>query len=133
MNQKPICVSQTPDLKEALVLTGFHYGRGKETRETLRYIEDLMSMGILGIRRTGSAALDLAYLACGRGDAFWEYKLSPWDIAAGILIVREAGGIATDREGHPLYPSTSFIIAANARIHPILLEILRKPPICASE
>jgi myo-inositol-1(or 4)-monophosphatase len=77
-----------------------------------------------GMRRAGSAALDLARLAAGQFDAFWELKLAPWDIAAGILLVREAGGIVTDLSGAPATVSHTGIVAGNSRMHPWLLHTL---------
>lgn len=80
---------------------------------------------ILGIRRTGSAALDLCYVACSRIDGFWEFMLNPWDFSAGKLIVEEAGGRVTDREGKSVGIKPSYIVASNRRIHDRMLEILR--------
>ena len=77
-----------------------------------------------GIRRAGSAALDLADVACGRFDGFWELVLAPWDVAAGLILVREAGGIVTDMSGTPLSPVHGPVVAGNPDIHPWLLEIL---------
>ena len=79
-----------------------------------------------GIRRLGSAALDLAYVAAGRMDAFWEDALSPWDLAAGILMVREAGGFATDRQGGDAMFDNGTIVAGNEVIHKALLATLAK-------
>jgi myo-inositol-1(or 4)-monophosphatase len=71
----------------------------------------------------GSAALDLAYTACGRFDGFWEMKLKPWDIAAGVLILREAGGIATDFKGGDSFMQSGNVVAANRHIHPVIMEV----------
>ena len=79
------------------------------------------------VRRCGSAALDLAYLAAGRNDIFFEYRLSPWDIAAGALLITEAGGVISDMNGNPIeYTTPTPVIAANAQISPALLETIRK-------
>jgi myo-inositol-1(or 4)-monophosphatase len=78
-----------------------------------------------GIRRAGSAALDLANVACGRFDAFWELRLAPWDMAAGILLVREAGGMVTDTSGREIQPYHGEVVATNKRLHSWLLEQLR--------
>ena len=78
-----------------------------------------------GIRRAGSAALDLCYLACGRFDAYWEWKLSPWDSAAGVLIVREAGGMVTDFAGGPFDLYGTEILASNGPLHAAMIEVLR--------
>jgi myo-inositol-1(or 4)-monophosphatase len=82
-------------------------------------------MGVTaGIRRTGSAALDLAWLAAGRFDGFWEHALSPWDTAAGIVIVREAGGLVSDLSGGQNMLKSGDIVAGNSSIHPDLLRLL---------
>jgi myo-inositol-1(or 4)-monophosphatase len=79
-----------------------------------------------GIRRMGSAAIDLAYTACGRFDGFWEMKLGAWDIAAGILLVREAGGVVTDFHGGNEYLKSGNVVAGNAVIHAKILEVIRR-------
>ncbi|MEI8185714.1 MAG: inositol monophosphatase family protein [Chlorobiaceae bacterium] len=121
LNGKPITVSNRSDKESFLMATGipfteYHYidsyfGMMKEV------IEDSA-----GIRRAGSAAIDLAYTACGRFDGFWEYKLFPWDFAAGVLLVREAGGRVTDFKGEEDVFQGQSIIAGNRISHPILLE-----------
>ncbi len=82
-------------------------------------------MRVQGIRRGGSAALDLAYVACGRLDGFWEQKLKPWDMAAGMLLVQEAGGRVSDESGERTDPYTKFIVATNGIIHDLLLEAIK--------
>lgn len=77
-----------------------------------------------GIRRPGSAALDLAWLAAGRTDGFWEFNLNAWDIAAGILLIREAGGIVTDFQGNDDYLKTGDIIAASPKVFPEMLKVI---------
>jgi myo-inositol-1(or 4)-monophosphatase len=77
------------------------------------------------IRRCGSAALDLCYVACGRFDGFWELKLKPWDVAAGALMVLEAGGRVTDLQGGPFAPDAPGIVAANGGVHGAILEVLK--------
>ena len=79
---------------------------------------------VQGLLRGGSAAIDLAYVACGRLDAFWELKLKPWDMAAGMLLVREAGGKITDRHDKPTGVETASIVASNGLVHALLLELL---------
>ena len=81
-------------------------------------------MRVQGVRRTGSAALDLAYVACGRVDGFWEFGLKPWDVAAGALIVEEAGGHVSNIDGSPLELAGAQIIASNGRLHPEMVELL---------
>lgn len=92
---------------------------------TLDGIRDLFRQNIRGIRRTGGAALDLSWVACGRFEGFFEYELAPWDYAAGSLIVTEAGGLCTDRAGGPLRLDSRNIIAATSPIHAPLLETVR--------
>ncbi len=116
----PIRVSRQDSLKNAMLFTGFYYDRGDEMRKTLGAIEHFFKKGIIGIRRTGCAALDLCYTAAGWGDGFWEHRLSPWDYAAGKLILSEAGGTLTDFSGSDPALATSSIIAANGRLHSVL-------------
>ena len=92
--------------------------------ETLRHMKEFFYQDIIGIRRFGSAALDLCNVACGRVSGFWEFTLSPWDFAAGKLIVEEAGGKVTDRSGKPVGLEKSFIVASNSKIHSKMLSIL---------
>jgi myo-inositol-1(or 4)-monophosphatase len=82
-----------------------------------------------GIRRAGSAALDLAYLAAGRFDGFWEIKLNPWDTAAGWLMVEEAGGVVTDRRGKDYHLESPVIVSSNGRIHEEMVNILNRASI----
>ena len=117
LNGEKIAVSRAPSLQEAIVATGFYYDRGTMMRKTLSSIEKLFSQNIHGIRRFGSAALDLCWVACGRFDAYFEYKLAVWDFAAGMLIVKEAGGCCTDQQGNPLTLNSSGIVVSNGIIH----------------
>jgi len=124
LNGKTINVSKASSLQEAIVATGFYYDRGAKMRKTLSSIEELFEHNIHGIRRFGSAALDLCWVACGRFDAYFEYKLSVWDFAAGRLIVNEAGGCCTDQQGNPLTLSSPGIVASNGILHNYLLNIV---------
>ncbi len=126
LNGKPIQVTKLDTLKQALLITGFYYDRGKEMRRTLDDIQKFFTNQILGLRRLGAAALDLCYIASGRASGFWEFILSPWDFAAGKLLIEEAGGKVTDKEGgdFDIY-KPSFIVASNAKIHDQMLAILR--------
>ena len=99
MNEKPIHTSNRRTLQESIIATGFYYDRGLLMERTLEGIKSLFHKNIRGIRRTGGAALDLSWVACGRFDGFFEYELEPWDYAAGSLLVREAGGHCSDRTG----------------------------------
>lgn len=126
LNGKKIRVSTVSILKKALFITGFYYDRGKEMDENLRKIRQFLQRHIIGIRRLGSAALDLCYVAAGRAAGYWEFRLSPWDFAAGMLIVKEAGGKITDRRGKEIsVKQKSFVAASNGKIHNKMLEILK--------
>jgi myo-inositol-1(or 4)-monophosphatase len=125
LNGEPIQVAQRESLKGALVSTGFPFRAHDRLKAYLRALE-MFILETAGVRRAGSASLDLCYTACGRYDGFWEMSLSPWDIAAGSLIVREAGGAATDFLGKDGYLKTGNIVAANHRIHAAMLEVIRR-------
>lgn len=124
LNGQPIRVSsvQTPD--RALIGTGFPFKNLEFIEAYLRQFERI-TRAQSGIRRAGSAALDLASVACGRFDGFWELRLAPWDIAAGLLLVREAGGLVTDVEGRDIVPAHSPVVASNRLLHEWLLQSLR--------
>jgi myo-inositol-1(or 4)-monophosphatase len=126
LNSKPIKVSQAQTLDKSLLITGFYYDRGYQMRQTLSLIDKFFQKNIVGIRRLGSAALDLCYVACGRVAGFWEFKLSPWDFAAGKLLVEEAGGKITDNKGERLKLEESFVVASNSKIHPFILETINQ-------
>lgn len=99
LNGKSISVSSCRSLDRAVIGTGLYYDRGEMMDNTLFAIHRLLKANVQGIRRMGSAALDLSWVACGRYDGYFEYMLSPWDFAAGMLLVKEAGGIFSDRDG----------------------------------
>ncbi len=126
LNGQPIHVSSITEPERALIGTGFPFKDPQHINDYLRMLPPLMA-DIAGIRRPGSAALDLADVACGRFDAFWELTLSPWDIAAGILLVREAGGVVTDRFGEPCQVSRTSVVAGNPAMHAWLLDIVQHP------
>jgi myo-inositol-1(or 4)-monophosphatase len=123
-NGQPIAVSRVDAPGRALIGTGFPFRRTEEVDPYLRVMATVMRE-VAGLRRPGSAALDLADVACGRFDAFWELRLAPWDVAAGILLVREAGGLATDLRGEPARVAHGPIVAGNAPMHAWLLDKLR--------
>jgi len=125
LNNKKIVVSNTAKLTDALLVSGFAYERGEVMRRNLKNIEKFFDTEVNGIRRTGSAALDLCYVACGRADGFWEFGLKPWDIAAGSLIVTEAGGKITGIKGEEYHLMMVDIIASNSKIHDQMLKVLR--------
>jgi myo-inositol-1(or 4)-monophosphatase len=122
-NDRPIHVSPTAQLARALLATGFAYDVHDSPVDNLdRLARAVKRAG--GVRRDGSAALDLCYVACGRFDGFWELKLHAWDVAAGILIVEEAGGRVSDLAGGPPPASGREIAASNGRIHDEMLRVL---------
>ena len=112
-------------LERALLCTGFPYDRGEPFTRQLRLLEAVVRPAH-DVRRDGSAAVDLCHVAIGRVDGFWETALQPWDMAAGVLIVEEAGGIVTDLGGNPWTVATRDVVAANLALHAVLLEALRK-------
>ena len=124
LNGNPISVSKARSLQEAIVATGFYYDRDVIMRKTLDSIEKLFEANIHGIRRFGSAALDLCWVACGRFDAYFEYKLSLWDFAAGMLILEEAGGRCTDPEGSLFNLNSTGIAVSNGKFHDVFLDIV---------
>ncbi len=121
-----IRVSETGDLRDALLATGFPYDRTQARWDNRANFNRLAHSG-RGIRRLGSAALDLAYVAAGRFDAFWELKLKPWDVAAGALLVREAGGRVTDVAGGGDWLMGGHVVATNGRLHEAVRRRLRIP------
>ena len=123
LNGRPIRVSEEPQLDQALIATGFAYDVRRSLEDNLDHFAAVVKRA-RAIRRNGSAALDLCYVAAGRFDGFWELKLHPWDVAAGLLIVEEAGGRTSDFRGGPTPRSGRQVVASNARIHDALLEIL---------
>jgi myo-inositol-1(or 4)-monophosphatase len=132
LNGKPIAVSQAPALEHALVLTGFPYDRRKRSEFYLRFYQAFM-VRTQGVRRCGSAALDLCYVACGRADLFWEWRLHPWDTAAGSLIVEEAGGTMSDFSGAPFDIFGEQTLASNRLLHQEALTVLQQVLSTASD
>jgi len=124
LNEKRLRVATRKHLPESLIATGIPF-LGKDGHE--RYLKELGAvMGATsGVRRFGAAALDLAYVAAGRFDGFWERGLMPWDVAAGILLVREAGGFVSDLDGGSRALEAGHILAANETLHPMLLKLLK--------
>ena len=119
----PIRHAGCAELGEALLVTGFPYDVHRESAEVLRRLAGFVTRA-QGIRRLGAAALDLAYVACGRLDGYWEGSLKPWDSAAGVLICREAGAVVTDFEGGQRILETGCVVAASPRLHPRMLEVI---------
>lgn len=125
LNDEPIHVSIIHELGTSLLATGFPPDTGNATHNNMLPFTTLTTMSH-GVRRDGSAALDLCYVACGRLEGFWELKLSPWDIAAGSLIVEEAGGKVSDLSNGPLDMPTGHILATNGLIHDEVVSVMHK-------
>ena len=123
LNGKPIRVSRTAELAEALVATGFP-SRKRNDSPNIHFYQEI-TLRSHGVRRAGSAALDLAYVACGRFDAFWEFNLHPWDTAAGLLLIEEAGGRTTDFSGGHYRLDSRENLASNGTIHEELLGLFK--------
>ncbi|MEE9591309.1 MAG: inositol monophosphatase family protein [Thermodesulfobacteriota bacterium] len=125
LNERPITVSKTADLSSSLLATGFPYDIRTSAKNNLDHFARF-SLKAQAIRRAGSAALDLSYIACGRFDGFWELKLRPWDVAAAAAIIMEAGGKITDFTGKPFSIFSSETLATNNLIHNDMIEVLQK-------
>jgi myo-inositol-1(or 4)-monophosphatase len=125
LDGKRIRVSKLREPERALIGTGFPF---KNLEKLPAYLEQfsLVMRGTAGVRRAGSAALDLSNVACGRFDAFWELVLAPWDVAAGILMVKEAGGIVTDLDGNQPQLDAGSFVAGNPPMHTWLLQTVRR-------
>ncbi len=125
LNGRRLAVSATADLSKSLLSTGFPYDIRVNPDNNINYFVS-MAVRAQAIRRAGAAALDLAYVAAGRFDGFWELKLHPWDTAAGCLMVTEAGGAVTDLFGGPFDLYSSHILATNGKIQRAMQEILKQ-------
>jgi myo-inositol-1(or 4)-monophosphatase len=121
LNERPMRVSKIPDLAEALLSTGFP-SRKRHASPNVHFYQEF-TLRSHGVRRAGSAALDMAYVACGRLEAFWEFNLNPWDTAAGILLVEEAGGRVTDFAGNGFHLDSREILASNGLIQGELVTL----------
>jgi myo-inositol-1(or 4)-monophosphatase len=134
LNDRRLRVSARRKLAESVIGTGIPF---LEHGDHARYLATLARVmaATSGVRRNGAASLDLAYVAAGRLDGFWEFGLQPWDIAAGLLMVREAGGYATDLAGGRTMPATGDVLAANDQLHPqlaaLMADALRQVPVAA--
>ena len=129
LNGDRISVSTVDSLQKALLATGFYYDRDEKVTRTLRQVRALFDQDIMGIRRYGSAALDLCFLACGRFDGYWEHTLNAWDFAAGWLIAVEAGAVVEAADGKTLCLAKSGIMAAAPGIHDALTTCLASVPL----
>ncbi|MGE5243100.1 MAG: inositol monophosphatase family protein [Betaproteobacteria bacterium] len=126
LNGRPLAVSRAPRIADAMLGTGFPHG----ARARDPFMEQVLgecAARARGVRRLGSAALDLCYVACGRLDGFWDRNLKAWDLAAGALIVSEAGGTVTAFNGDPFDPYAGNVLASNGHLHAELLAVVRKP------
>lgn len=126
LNGRPLRVSTSRELGRALLITGFPYDLKLDLSSALRLFNRFMGEA-RAIRRDGAASLDLCYVAAGRADGFWEEKLKPWDMAAGALLVSEAGGRVTDLRGHPFDWNGTEILASNGLLHESMLRVLAEP------
>jgi len=124
LNERRIRVSSVEQLNSAMMCTGFPY----DVRTRPDFARDFTNFTLhaQAVRRDGSAALDLAYIACGRFDGFWEDGLNPWDVAAGAILISEAGGRITNYENEPLDIYTKKVVASNGRVHDATLRLLRR-------
>lgn len=123
LNGTPIHVSQTRDIADALLVTGFPYDFQTHLNELLERFQTCLQAA-QGVRRLGSAALDLCYIACGRFDGYWEQNLKKWDTAAGMLIARQAGAMVSDFSGNPYAPGDRELLATNGLIHNQLIDLV---------
>jgi myo-inositol-1(or 4)-monophosphatase len=121
LNGQPIGVSSITDPTRAVIGTGFPFKGDEHVDEYLRMLPRIMRE-TSGIRRPGAASLDLASVACGRFEGFWEITLAPWDIAAGVLLIREAGGVVTTLSGDPAPVAHTGLVVGNREIHAWLME-----------
>lgn len=126
-NRRPIQVSQTAELGKSLLVSGFAYDRRETTDNNYAEFCHLTHL-TQGVRRGGAAALDLAYVACGRVDGYWERGIAPWDVTAGIILVQEAGGKVTAYDGTPIKIESGRILATNGHLHDSLSQELIKVP-----
>jgi myo-inositol-1(or 4)-monophosphatase len=125
LNGKPIHVSKVDRLIESMLVTGFPYTIRDNPDNAVQHFVNML-MKAQAIRRLGSAAVDLSYVACGRFEGFWEVSLSPWDMAAGVLLVQEAGGRFTDFSGNASSVYGKQVLATNGLVHEALVEILKR-------
>jgi myo-inositol-1(or 4)-monophosphatase len=124
LNGQPLAVSTVDTLLDSLLVTGFHYGIQKDPEELIGLFREFI-MRSRAVRRLGSAALDLCYVAAGRFDGYWESIIQPWDVAAGALIVEEAGGRVTTVSGERFRSRAGSVLATNGPLHDLMLEVIR--------
>lgn len=131
LNGRPIHVSEASTLRDSLLASGFPYNAWESENDNATEWQQFLKR-VRSLRCDGSSALDLCFVACGRTDGYWEHELDPWDVAAGALIVMEAGGRVTDYQGEDKFISNKQIVAANPSVHTEMLAVLRslatRPP-----
>ena len=125
LNGRPLRVSAEDTLLDSLLVTGFHYGIQRDPEELVSLFREFLTK-VRAVRRLGSAALDLCYVAAARFDGYWESKIQPWDVAAGALIVEEAGGRVSTIRGEPFGSRSGSVIASNGHIHDLMLEVIAR-------
>jgi myo-inositol-1(or 4)-monophosphatase len=123
LNGQRLQVSPAEAVIDALIVTGFPYDVHKQTADLVTMFAAFLGRA-RAVRRLGSAALDLCYIGAGRFDGYWEQHLWPWDVAAGALIVTEAGGAVTGMDGSPFDPAAAHLVASNGRVHDAMLEVI---------
>jgi myo-inositol-1(or 4)-monophosphatase len=123
LNGRPLRVSAADELIDALLVTGFHYGIQRDPEELVSLFREFISQS-QAVRRLGSAALDMCYVAAGRFDGYWESKIQPWDVAAGALIVTESGGRVSTVTGEPFRSRAGSVLATNGAIHELMLSVI---------
>jgi myo-inositol-1(or 4)-monophosphatase len=123
LNGHPLRVSAADELIDSLLVTGFHYGIQRDSEDLVSLFREFIARS-RAVRRLGSAALDMCYVAAGRFDGYWESKIQPWDVAAGALIVAEAGGRVTTVGGEVFRSRAGSVLASNGRIHDLMLEVI---------
>ncbi len=123
LNGRPLRVSTADTLIDSLLVTGFHYGIQNDPEELVSLFREFITRS-RAVRRLGSAALDLCYVAAGRFDGYWESKIQPWDVAAGALIVTEAGGRVSTVNGAPFRSRAGSVLATNGHVHDLMLEVI---------
>jgi len=125
LNNQRIRVSSRPKLKDCIIFTGGPRSNAKDREQALKEYNNFSSKVLIPIRKLGSAALDMAYVAAGRCDGFWQRNLNYWDIAAGIILVKESGGFITDFNGENKYIQNKTIIVTNSKINNEMIEVLK--------
>jgi len=123
LNNKKVSVSKVDRMEDSLLGTGFYYSKGETLRREMEIFRRVNEVA-LGVRRPGSAALDLAFVACGRYDGFWERGLAPWDVAAGLIMVTEAGGKLSDYSGKEVNLNSGEIVASNGKLHQQMISLI---------